>query len=262
MSSSSRVFAIPELFELILLQLPMRDLLLASQISKAFHATITTSPALQSALFLRPMSTFPPRQDVSEFQINPLLDVTFPGFLSDAPNIPAEEWDLHFNHFPNPPAPNDGSSTALYFRSAWSLQPEAFARKEASWRRMLVCQPPVRRLTLLNQSSGQFGTLVDKGSLDIEEGEGLRMRTLADYLYGNVATLPVFRPTFSTRVGWGEVEYDEAAYKEQRRLTLWLQVNRYTSCVVRFEKKLDLYRSEGYEKVDIPVVQTRRASAE
>ncbi|KAF2805238.1 uncharacterized protein BDZ99DRAFT_115998 [Mytilinidion resinicola] len=258
MSSRSRVFATSELFELILLKLPMRDLLLASQISKTFHATITTSPALQYALFFRPINGSPPQADIPNLEINPLLDVTFPGFLSDAPEIPIEEWDLHFNRFPNPPEPYDSSSTALYLCSAWSLRPEAFARKEASWRRMLVCQPPVRRLTLINKFDGEGGTSVDEGSLDFEEGEGLRMHTLADYLYGNVAARPFFRPTFLTRTRWGEVEYDAAACKEQRRLTLWLKVNGYVSCIPQVEEKLDLYRSEGYEKVWIPVVEKLR----
>lgn len=52
--SMFKVLHTPELFELILLQLPMKDLLLAQGISRHFKETIRGSVRLQRQLFLAP----------------------------------------------------------------------------------------------------------------------------------------------------------------------------------------------------------------
>ena len=51
MTASSRVFAIPELLENILLHLPERDLLLAQRVNKTFRDVTTASVHLQRKLF-------------------------------------------------------------------------------------------------------------------------------------------------------------------------------------------------------------------
>lgn len=48
------VLEIAELLELILLQLPTKDLLFAQKVCKSWHTAITTSTAIQKALFLLP----------------------------------------------------------------------------------------------------------------------------------------------------------------------------------------------------------------
>ncbi|USW56437.1 Putative F-box-like domain superfamily protein [Septoria linicola] len=61
-TSIEQVLATTELLEAILLQLPIRSVLLSQRISKTWHATITSSISLQRALFLRPapvLSTSP-----------------------------------------------------------------------------------------------------------------------------------------------------------------------------------------------------------
>lgn len=52
MASYSKVLAIPELLETILLHLPARDLLLAQRTCKSFRDATKTSPLLQRKLFL------------------------------------------------------------------------------------------------------------------------------------------------------------------------------------------------------------------
>ncbi|KAF3939094.1 hypothetical protein ABW19_dt0210186 [Dactylella cylindrospora] len=50
---TQRVFAIPELLEQILLDLPMRTLLLSQRVNTTFHTVIKTSSKIQEALFFK-----------------------------------------------------------------------------------------------------------------------------------------------------------------------------------------------------------------
>jgi hypothetical protein len=49
------VLAMPELFEAILAQFTLRDLLLAEQVNHHWQHTINTSPTLQQKLFFQPI---------------------------------------------------------------------------------------------------------------------------------------------------------------------------------------------------------------
>lgn len=75
-----QIVAVVELLEQVLLQLPLKDLLRAQQVSKHFNSVITTSKELQRALFFVPD---PPTHDTSgTARINPILsDPTFAGRL-------------------------------------------------------------------------------------------------------------------------------------------------------------------------------------
>ncbi|KAJ7152070.1 hypothetical protein C8R46DRAFT_869243, partial [Mycena filopes] len=116
----------PELLELILTQLPMRDLLVvAPRVSKTWNA-ITLTPNFQRALFLLPDPTASSTSPVR----NSLLMELFPPFFA-----------------PSHPEPWSGPGTADSITSMpWARAPEAFGRSEASWRRMLVVQPPAQTL--------------------------------------------------------------------------------------------------------------------
>jgi hypothetical protein len=58
MPACHNVFAIPELAEAILLELPMRDLLCcAQQVCRRWKAMVETSSALQQSLFLKPITS-------------------------------------------------------------------------------------------------------------------------------------------------------------------------------------------------------------
>ncbi|KAH9826030.1 f-box domain protein [Teratosphaeria destructans] len=61
-----------ELFEAILLFLPMKDLLLAQQVSRKFNDTIAASPKLKEALFLQPAAPKPNSKNMTA-TVNPLL---------------------------------------------------------------------------------------------------------------------------------------------------------------------------------------------
>jgi hypothetical protein len=78
-SAQARVFAISELFEAILAELPPFDLLFAQSISRKFRTAITTSPKLQRLLFLRAA----PLKDAQDWTLNPLLKEEFVPWLRE-----------------------------------------------------------------------------------------------------------------------------------------------------------------------------------
>ncbi|PVH77145.1 hypothetical protein DL98DRAFT_517475 [Cadophora sp. DSE1049] len=127
LTATSCVFTIPELFEAILAQLSIRDLLLSQLVSAGWASTISSSPALQQKLFFTPTSSNPSRK--ADPEINTLLSSLFPPF---------------FSH------PEDGDGTencrALYpmCSQPWFVDEARRAkvlREEASWRKMYPIQP-------------------------------------------------------------------------------------------------------------------------
>ncbi|KAI0858836.1 hypothetical protein F4860DRAFT_516486 [Xylaria cubensis] len=139
MSSSAvqTVINIPELLQLILLQCDMRTLLTGARgVSLLWRDIIDSTPAIQKALFFRPDT----RNDGSEAILNPLLTETFSTFFDGS--VHDEE------SFEELPIGGKGplvDALSLLFDGIVkeSSRRDAFRRKDASWRRMLVRQPPV-----------------------------------------------------------------------------------------------------------------------
>lgn len=154
MSAESRVFALPELLEAILLHLPLVDILLAQRVDRTFRDGIKASPALQKALFLRPdddyslqlIGTMPISEDCvshlhceidknvfkAQNQIPPLwvrkttIDL---GKLCGAVLNP-------FLTFISP----DSDCREVGIQATWCHE------ADASWRKMLLSQPPVQNI--------------------------------------------------------------------------------------------------------------------
>ncbi|CAG7920379.1 unnamed protein product [Penicillium olsonii] len=139
-SARSQTFSIPELLELILLQLDTRTLLTTAQlICHTWTTFIQESPTIQWALFFKPE----PKLGSRRWQ-NPLLATAFPSiFSSSEPEIKSNV-NLTFTNFD-------------MIRNPQKL--DAYMRPEASWRRMLVQQPPPYTLSLLRSSTGHGGQL-------------------------------------------------------------------------------------------------------
>lgn len=68
--AGSRIPEIYELLELCLLELPIKDLLLAQRVSKRFHAIINTSPRLREKLFFTSRLAF---GNAFRAKLNPLI---------------------------------------------------------------------------------------------------------------------------------------------------------------------------------------------
>ncbi|KAK1982805.1 F-box domain-containing protein [Colletotrichum cereale] len=173
------VLAVPELLEAILVQVDMRTLLVSvCRVSRTWKAFMDGSPALQQALFFKPVS------DVSRATIHGLEGTPFPEVPSEyaLPTqtddrlinpLLAEKFDKCFFDFG--PSYSCHRRANSFYELPWSTRPEPvqtvqeywggwtqvrpaeldeesaqalaesrrrFTRRGASWRRMLVSQPP------------------------------------------------------------------------------------------------------------------------
>lgn len=160
------VLSKPELIEAILLQLPMKDLLIHAQlVNKDFYSIITQFPSLQRKLFFvaKPViipgisrgSNAPGPED---WEINPLLRESFPPWFLNHASMPGQF---------------EQSGISELRKLDWTSSTEktaAYARREASWRRMLVTQPPIRSLGIVKSASTQGGTFENTGKIILESG--------------------------------------------------------------------------------------------
>lgn len=161
-SAASQVFHLPELLEVVLLNLPQRDLLLSQRVARSFRHTIQGSVRLQRALFFSPdwnlggrafdaysANNWPGQKPEN----NRLLLRAFPGsyptvtlfIVNDSPT-PNEmaigrrgsehrSWDVCIS-FPAERVPS--CSPAVH-------------HPQASWRKMFLSQPPCTSLHLVRR---------------------------------------------------------------------------------------------------------------
>lgn len=164
------VISVPELLEVIFLYLDLTTLLASVPlVSKKWHDIVSTSPAVQQALYFRPVPTTSSSPHKSclygngiEPVLNPLLIEKFgscffdfgptSGFLRRAESLYTLPWTPHHHviarrgqrHVVARPFDEDP-----YMESEAELHRERFTRPGASWRRMLVSQPPPPHLGFL-----------------------------------------------------------------------------------------------------------------
>lgn len=137
-SAQSQAFSIPEIFELILLKLDNRTLLTTAQlICRTWTTFIQESAAIQWALCFKSVTN----PHLPTWQ-NPLLAEAFPSIFSSS--TPEVKSNIRFTY-----------DTFDMFRHPEKF--EAYMRPEASWRYMLVQQPPLTTLSLLRSSAGHGG---------------------------------------------------------------------------------------------------------
>lgn len=118
-SARERVLGTTDTLELVLVQLDIHTLLLVQRTCRLWHSLITASPSIQKALFYLPSDTKKPIY-------NPILAKKFPAFF---PHPTTGRTDAHFTFM-----------TFDSFQNPDKII--AYNRREASWRRMLVRQPP------------------------------------------------------------------------------------------------------------------------
>lgn len=146
MAAMDEVFATLELFEAIFLSIPHRDLLVSAPlVCRTWYHTVLSSSPIQQRLFLAPAPS-----NTSWIQ-NPILATKFWPFFHDvrchndfAEELRGEFWgSSHYNLSPCMRylmAGPHGLGTMECFGQAGQ---EVYFRPEASWRKMLVVQPPV-----------------------------------------------------------------------------------------------------------------------
>ncbi|RAH66335.1 uncharacterized protein BO66DRAFT_442134 [Aspergillus aculeatinus CBS 121060] len=119
-----RIFCIPELVVQILLQMDMQTLLVSTRVCYLWYDLINKSQALQAALFLQPAGNNPQGEPRTA---NPLIiEKIWPEYLSRC----------------------SGPSHKRYYE-----------RPEASWRRMLLHQPPTTKLCFLDYARDRAGPI-------------------------------------------------------------------------------------------------------
>ncbi|KAK7039734.1 putative MFS transporter [Favolaschia claudopus] len=219
-TAQDTVISSPELLEVVLSHLPMHDLLcIAPLVNKTWQAT-TTTPFLQRVLFFES----DPSADPSDPTRNPLLTEIFSPFFTRLEN--------RYTTWP-------GSLFSIK-AMPWAKNPDAFKRAGASWRRMLVTQPPVRRLAVEyvsiapTYSSTRSATMSDLS---------LRM----GYLYDMV--LPLAEDGVLFWVDWHGALHASPGHNSDS--TLHLQ--KTFSCLIDDEVERDTqFDSEDMQKVEIP----------
>ena len=168
-SAQASVFATRELLTQILLQLPIRDLLLAQRVCTSWNETITASVSLQEALFFRCI----PGTAQAKIQVhhNPLLTLRFPLWFNDheTPCGPYENALL---------LSTQGKDLHTLELAKSKEATDAYMRAEASWRKMLVVQPAVHDLVIENIHDGFM--VPSKVTARVRFEHGLRMGALYD----------------------------------------------------------------------------------
>ncbi|KAK6971715.1 putative f-box domain protein [Favolaschia claudopus] len=179
-TAQDTVIATPELLEYTISYLPMRDLLVTAPLVSRTWLAITQTPNIQQALF------FEPDPSASERTFNPLLVELFPPFFTE----------YEKNRFSWPTA-----NTIQSLPESGNMF-EAFRRPEASWRRMLVSQPPPQTMLIKQKSHGMR---CDSKRTAVLHDVSLRMGTLYSLV------LPfIDRVASSFRIQWhNAVESEE-----------------------------------------------------
>ncbi|KAF2166465.1 hypothetical protein M409DRAFT_23104 [Zasmidium cellare ATCC 36951] len=143
-SAAHRTFQVPELLEMIFLKASITDLLTKMpRVCKHWKATIEGSIKLQRALFFKPSADVLLHQDEESLENMSLGEVYIQG-TEDTWNYPVIANPFLFQ------LTND----YLISWSDASHMPKGVERPEASWRRMLVTQPPMAQLDVHSQWCG------------------------------------------------------------------------------------------------------------
>jgi hypothetical protein len=176
MGATQEVLSTQELLEQTLLQLDMRTLLVSAQIvCTAWHGLILVSPSLQRHLFLKADPDLPHNGR----QANPLLKELFaPWFGNESilvPNTDPHEFTFRRGH-----GGHQAFDELLLCRKSQDLGKDQnpFLRGNASWRRMLVAQPPIHTLGIFKETSGMLGRSSQSEVMSFPAtpfGDGLQM---------------------------------------------------------------------------------------
>ncbi|KAJ5605790.1 hypothetical protein N7510_008571 [Penicillium lagena] len=160
----------PEILNMILARVDRRTLLTTAQrVSRSWSDLISNSPSIQKALFFTPIRNS--EWGIKRKFFNPLLIEVFPSFF------PARD-GRQGSWFPlcDLPMVKDASLMAR------------LVRKDASWRKMLVRQPPIFEIGIFKISSSREGDTARSSSIPAdlkmqESGhDGIRMERLFEVL--------------------------------------------------------------------------------
>lgn len=169
-----KVFLVPEFLEMILLEFDTRTLLVSAQrVCRLWREMIRSSIKLQAALFFKPVAQ-PPAPGSTPIR-NPLLERVWREFFHSKPQFASDRW------------PDEWSRTLPMMTRK---REEAYTRPEASWRRMLLHQPPDCHLKcFVIESEHHPRNISDITSSTIPEiKDPVRMGLIAKFIQSGVGT--------------------------------------------------------------------------
>ncbi|OJJ83250.1 uncharacterized protein ASPGLDRAFT_475208 [Aspergillus glaucus CBS 516.65] len=186
------IFSIPEIFESILLSIDLHTLLLSQRVCKKFHALISTSSALQEALFFKPVRHQLPYGSEDRVR-NSLVE----DYL----------WQSQFLQSHN----------------------DALTRPEASWRRMVFQQPPTSTICVIEYSQFWGKPRYRRFKFTKADGGCLRMEDVVTAVPGmdaNTDCISILVPGEDKWILWHEPSLDldkvkklEEKYENERAAT-------------------------------------------
>lgn len=246
---SDEFWGITEIAENILVYLPMKDLLLAQRVSSGWRDLIKSSPVLQQQLFMRPI----------------------PQNLSDDDNNPMREYNpLLIQHMPAWFRRSGKSTPRSIHNVPWAKDASrlAFLRREASWRNMLLAQPPFFVYERVRSAHGMAGDFLSVGCS--EQPDGLRMGLVYDAVtgsmrHGGFSTLLDGKLDYDSRdkISGDDPRADQRVFGGKNKFTLITK--RTSSCTgpsperVRQMKEDDLqFTSAGFEPENVVLESVER----
>ncbi|RFN49020.1 putative f-box domain protein [Fusarium flagelliforme] len=170
-----KVLEIYELLYCICTYMDMGTLFNAQRVSKRWHEIISRSPLLQQNLYLEPC---PPSDPTDEQIFNPLLLKHFEPLLKRNKNYRSWENKLEYSSMAVP------GMSITHMKGGRKVH-KAFIRRSASWRRMLVSQPPITAIGYAVEIDG-----MEQTSRIISFPDGLRMGALYDMVFQAIFIKP------------------------------------------------------------------------
>ena len=175
-AAGSKVLEIYELLYCICTHVDIETLFNAQRVSKRWHQIISTSSVLQQNLYLQSCPSSDPKQ---ERVFNPLLLKHFEPILKRGEKYHFDEGCLDYSSLTVP------GMSITHMKGGRKVH-KAFVRRGASWRRMLVAQPPITAIG--------YGVDVNDEEQDcriLRFPEGLRMGALYDMVFQAIFLKPV-----------------------------------------------------------------------
>lgn len=219
--TASTVNLSPELLEAILLNLSMQDILVnANRVNRTWNAAIKASPTLQQYLFFAP--AVQPLANESKWLKNPLLSEKFLAWFNDirateryfidvGPDADAQIVFYYSDHTGPYRKYNFWTIDGICNKTDVGVRSETYFRPEASWRHMLVMQPPINCLKILRAKSVRKRWAKERETIDAAQEGGLRM----GYLYDNtIDYICEFYGFFGLQWNMFQIEEDKEAEED------------------------------------------------
>jgi hypothetical protein len=243
----ANVFGCAELFELILLHLPQKDLLLAQVVCVIWKETIRVSPKLQQKLFFESTTSLGQRPE-----LNPLLQKLFPWLfkLEECPKFGFMLAEL--------PDYRDMISVQDIREYEWfrdGRRRNAVLREDASWRKMYAVQPPAPIGKVVKGGGCDAYEYIDHGVIEPPfqhlQDKGARMGLIYDIVLQELVGTPEANAhiewhmfPFSRANGFENDEEDEEEQEEQDKvlessITIYVGFPCHCDCRHRNDEKFD-----------------------